>query len=1093
MFSRQKQTRDAAAGTCVWLHDHRSYQNWLSQSRGLLWIKGKPGAGKSTLMNYALNALQSTNRDGQVLASFFFDGTGTSLQKSQLGLFRSLLHQILCQVDDLKARFATQFNDRWEQRGTPGVDWEWELKEIQAFLKDCVMTSTTSPHIRIFVDALDESGETNALEIVSYFESLSSSCSTVLDNPSICFSCRHYPTIQLEEDDDLVICVEKENGTDIDTFVRAKLGSKRVFKDETDAQFMANKISEGASGVFQWVVLVIEQILTLVRQRRPLGIILDKIRDTPVDLNTTYQSIFDTFAKEDRRRTLRLFQWICFAKVRLNSKALAWAIELKSNIAYASLEECNVLYRFLDLEELVEEVKRLSGGLVEMSNSIPTRYRIWDYSTDWDEFFSPEFPAFRLIHQSVYDYLVEHGLNYLEHSLNVIGDAHIHLARVSLRLIAANKVEPKPSSHPPRAQSVETKLYPLYWYAKEFWRFHVEEAEMQGSKEADLNTIFDWLADDFFTDDNGYVDRFECFHDSQGMGNANLVHYAARFGIVSLVRAVSVRSTTRSWSDPLMTTSNLGEPPLVFNKTMWALLHAADARGRSPLSIAAQYGQIRVVKELLARSWINPNSQDQKGFTPIHHAVIGRHASGHASVLRELLTASDLDPNAKDVKGLAPLHYGIRSGRLALVRELLASKKIDLMSRDNEGSTPLHDGALYGKVIGVRELLKHGINPNIRDKYGLTPLHLGAESGNVSIVRELLLDDRIDLNVKDIHGCTLLHIAAEYGHVSLVRELLLDVRFDPHTKDLYGYTALHIGAKFGHASIIREFLLNDKTDPNSRDEDGRTPLHYGVAFAHRDVVRELLADERVDVNAVDHISQNTPFSLAVILGHSKIVKVLLASGKVDSVSEDANTRLQASWSAQRLFEVAQFKYYKSISLRIFLTGKVDLTLVQDVHGLLETAVLKNKKDVVRTILLTSNVDLSQRNWAGSTILMKAIMARRDDIAQFLLATGKADTSSPPQFGGRSPLSLAAENGCVKTVQWLLARAPDSIDLVDHQGRSPLFYAARYRKLNIARLLLATGKANPHLRDKYGESPYTCIPLHMRNSDILWISQAATPD
>ncbi|KAK5053987.1 hypothetical protein LTR84_001949 [Exophiala bonariae] len=650
MFSRQRQTRDAASGTCVWIHDHPTYQNWVSQARGLLWIKGKPGAGKSTLMNYTLNALQSTKREDQVLAFFFFDGTGTSLQRSQMGLFRSLLHQILSQDDDLKALFANQFNDRWEKIGAPGDKWEWELKEIQDFLKASVMTSATGSHIRIIVDALDESGETNALEIVSYFEDLSSSCSPGLDNPSICFSCRHYPTIQLEEDDDLVICVEKENGADIETFVRTKLGSKRVFKDGKDAQMMVDKISGGASGVFQWVVLIVEQIITLVRQRRPLGIILDKIRDTPMDLNTVYQSILETLAHEDRRRSLRLFQWVCFAKEPLDWEALTWTIELDPETTYTSLEHCRALHRFLGLEEMVEEVKRLSGGLIEMVYI--------DEDQEQDQHGRIESPCVRLIHQSVYDFLVDCGLSCLEYRSSPIGNAHVQLLRVCLRLIAAHRTTPKSSRYHAFVQwryfsysagdtdsdlDSDSVLCSLYLYATAYWCFHVKGAEIHGSNEADLITTFDWMTNDFFTGANGYSAQFICFDKLWDGASGGMMHCAARYGIPSLVKAIIIRSTVPPRSDLPLTASDLEQVSPASNNTMRALLDSADMNGQTPLSIAARYGHYGILKELLLGSRANPASKDHHGSTALHYGA----SYGYTSIVQELLTFGNIDPKLK--------------------------------------------------------------------------------------------------------------------------------------------------------------------------------------------------------------------------------------------------------------------------------------------------------------------------------------------------------------------------------------------------------------------------------------------------------------
>lgn len=66
--------------------------------RGLLWIKGKPGSGKSTLVKYAKDALPPIYGKETLVFSFFFHGRGRELQKTPIGLFQCLLHQLLKRV-----------------------------------------------------------------------------------------------------------------------------------------------------------------------------------------------------------------------------------------------------------------------------------------------------------------------------------------------------------------------------------------------------------------------------------------------------------------------------------------------------------------------------------------------------------------------------------------------------------------------------------------------------------------------------------------------------------------------------------------------------------------------------------------------------------------------------------------------------------------------------------------------------------------------------------------------------------------------------------------------------------------------------------
>ncbi|KAL9570478.1 hypothetical protein ACKAV7_005409 [Fusarium commune] len=114
MDSRFNDVDAAAEGTCEWLLRQKEYTSWASCNRGLLWIKGKPGSGKSTLLQYVLNhviAISNTG-EGALILSFFFHGRGTELQKTPLGLFRSLLHQLLRQVPEA----LTDLMDTFQQR-----------------------------------------------------------------------------------------------------------------------------------------------------------------------------------------------------------------------------------------------------------------------------------------------------------------------------------------------------------------------------------------------------------------------------------------------------------------------------------------------------------------------------------------------------------------------------------------------------------------------------------------------------------------------------------------------------------------------------------------------------------------------------------------------------------------------------------------------------------------------------------------------------------------------------------------------------------------------------------------------------------------
>lgn len=100
--ARYATIKKAHAKTCKWLLKKPEYLNWLDPNKldehhGLLWIKGKPGTGKSTLMKFALDNARKVKKD-KIIISFFFNARGGDLEKSTIGMYRSILLQLLVRL-----------------------------------------------------------------------------------------------------------------------------------------------------------------------------------------------------------------------------------------------------------------------------------------------------------------------------------------------------------------------------------------------------------------------------------------------------------------------------------------------------------------------------------------------------------------------------------------------------------------------------------------------------------------------------------------------------------------------------------------------------------------------------------------------------------------------------------------------------------------------------------------------------------------------------------------------------------------------------------------------------------------------------------
>lgn len=135
--SRRMTIKNAHAKTCGWLLHKPEYIDWLDATKmkdhhGFLWIRGKPGAGKSTLMKFALNSAKGSMRD-KVVLHFFFNARGEALEKSTIGMYRSLLFQLLEKIPALQYTL-----DIPRMTAGPGGEYVWSTENLTHMLDQAI-------------------------------------------------------------------------------------------------------------------------------------------------------------------------------------------------------------------------------------------------------------------------------------------------------------------------------------------------------------------------------------------------------------------------------------------------------------------------------------------------------------------------------------------------------------------------------------------------------------------------------------------------------------------------------------------------------------------------------------------------------------------------------------------------------------------------------------------------------------------------------------------------------------------------------------------------------------------------------------------
>lgn len=854
--SNDIQLATATAGTCEWLLEHTVYKNWAACDRSLLCIIGKPGSGKSTLLQYALSRciedwgirdripIQRSNDSTtsgvtagvkpsqRVLTlSFFFHGRGAELQKTPLGIFRSLLHQLLRLVPE----YCLALLEVFQKKQSDGKHWEWHLLEVQRLFDSVLQVVLTHRPVMLFVDALDESGKSNANEVIQRFVALLDKCSPEA-KLRVCLTCRHHPILRIQHPGTFIICPENENRDDISTYVQAKLSGDTSWGTWG---WIQETITTQASGVFMWARLVVERVLVLKHEGASWKKIKAVIEQIPPQLDELYDGLIR--GMEDKSTSLKLVQWLCFSIRPLSLDELKWAMVTDHESSNTSLLQYDLAGDIPS--NMANYLKTLSCGLAEVVES--------------NDVFSP--PNVQFIHQSVNDFFLQKGLSYLhgiqdresltENNETLLeGIAHYRLSRICMRYMSMELEEMAQSRDLISANPdpITFSSSSFLNYSVTLWLHHVLISQKRGVSQGDILAYFDWPSEMLMQRwtqacelPTVAVDELD-----RPPKGTTMLHIASKHHL----------------KDPL---------GLILETADHDVINAQDAEGQTPLYTAAIEGHAAVVSKLIGEG---ANVNAQGGL--FGNALQAASSRGHKGVIQVLL-GRGADINAQGGHFGTALQAASVEGSETIVQVLLEGGA-DVNAQGGHYGNALQAASHGWSETIVRSLLDSGADVNAQGGWYGSALQAASEGRSEAIVR-LLLDRGADTNARGGRwGGDALQVASYDGNEAVVR-LLLERGADLGIID-GEFSALHMASSQGLAEVVR--ILLEKVSKGERqvninavDECGRTALILASQEGHLDIVQELLA-EGADLN-VEGYDGDTALSLALEQCDSRVVKFLL--------------------------------------------------------------------------------------------------------------------------------------------------------------------------------------------------------------------------
>jgi ankyrin repeat protein len=617
----------------------------------------------------------------QVVATYFFNARGDSLEKTPLGMLRSLLYQLLDQDCHLYERFVPVFREKVQVlEGFERTDVEWLEAELVNYLLREIRACTQRP-VLLLIDALDECKESEVEKVVEFLELLSLKAIGANVTMNICLSSRHYPNVGIDRALELIVEQREEHRQDIVLYVSHKLKKKDAMIED--------RILKKASGVFMWVVLVIT-MLNRAYNRGQVEAMHETLDRIPSDLEQVFHSLLNEDGS-DRPEMILILQLVLFTKRPLRPLELYFAV--LAGTAAQMLGDWRQ-WRITD-DDILRRITNSSRGLIEVRK---------------------ESGSLQFIHESVHDFLLRHQrLQTLDPGLesNPIGTSHDRLRECCLSYLTINSLtllDTLPMDRP--ASKMLCYLYPFISYACIYIFEHAEEAQRRGiDQKCFLQLLQD--RDDVFS-------RLRFFHSSMTnkpipmhIKYAKLLRFLFFHGyrelaIVQLTSGSSYLNAQSDYSDALEETVMRGD------KAMTKLLLAKGANVNAKIRHYSSPLQVAIVleKEEIATMLLEEGAD-----VKVESSIYGNALQAATIVGSETMVKTLLRKGA-DVNGGGGLYGSSLMAAIVLdkgpIVRILVEEGADVDKRGGFYDNPLQAAVRQGNKEVVEMLLQNGANVNIQ-------------------------------------------------------------------------------------------------------------------------------------------------------------------------------------------------------------------------------------------------------------------------------------------------------------------------------------------------------------------------------------------
>ncbi|KAH8806809.1 hypothetical protein DL96DRAFT_1536582 [Flagelloscypha sp. PMI_526] len=292
--------------TCEWILKDSTFLKWMRAKRGILWLRGAMGTGKTMMGSFVIDRLLA-KPESCLTAYYYFEFSNPSTL-SEEALLCSLISQ-------LSHAAPPQLRAVYERHNHGAL--QPQLGTLRTLLLDIAFAS--QKQIYLIIDALDEVPELQRKYLLQSLRTFATS----VNGGSV-----HMMVTSRDELDILrALCDTDEElklegalvRRDIASFIDQELSSKKwnCWPLE-DLQLTRRKLMSGAGDQFRMVACQFD-ILASIKSSAQLYTALETL---PKTLGDTYEHILMAIPKDLRRQVVTLLSFLCFARRNITLQEL---------------------------------------------------------------------------------------------------------------------------------------------------------------------------------------------------------------------------------------------------------------------------------------------------------------------------------------------------------------------------------------------------------------------------------------------------------------------------------------------------------------------------------------------------------------------------------------------------------------------------------------------------------------------------------------------------------------------------------------------------------------------------------------------------